>query len=85
MGASPPDEPYGVRDFKAEFGGNLGVKWLKKRQTLGTTLKTLKDSDKERKRLKTCTVQEKSLPLQHSFFLQIRIVVLKREIKSDRY
>lgn len=30
MGASPPDEPYSVRDFKAEFGGNLGVKWLTK-------------------------------------------------------
>ena len=23
MGAGKPDEPYGVRDFKAEFGGNL--------------------------------------------------------------
>ena len=30
MGASPPDEPYSVRNFKAEFGGNLGVKWLTK-------------------------------------------------------
>lgn len=30
MGASPPDEPYGVRDFKAEFGGKLGVNWLAK-------------------------------------------------------
>ncbi len=24
MGAGKPDEPYGVRDFKAEFGGELG-------------------------------------------------------------
>jgi lipid II:glycine glycyltransferase (peptidoglycan interpeptide bridge formation enzyme) len=23
MGAGKPDEPYGVRDFKAEFGGEL--------------------------------------------------------------
>ena len=23
MGAGKPDEPYGVRDFKAEFGGKL--------------------------------------------------------------
>jgi lipid II:glycine glycyltransferase (peptidoglycan interpeptide bridge formation enzyme) len=23
MGAGSPDQPYGVRDFKAEFGGEL--------------------------------------------------------------
>ena len=45
MGAGKPDEPYGVRDFKAEFGGELvehgpllykigtlGVKWLKRKR-----------------------------------------------------
>ena len=67
MGASPPDEPYGVRDFKAEFGGKLGVKWLKKRQTLEKTLMpltTLKDGAKERKRLK-CETSEIRLEVSY--------------------
>lgn len=51
MGASPPDEPYGVRDFKAEFGGNLGVKWLTKAPNPRNDLKGRRQGEKKAKNL----------------------------------
>ena len=52
MGAGTPNEPYGVRDFKAEFGGKLWVKWQTKAPNPRNDLKDLKGQRQGEKKAK---------------------------------